>query len=193
MPNTIEPAASGRAKCRGCGEKIAKEELRLGARLPNPFDEESELTLWFHLVCGAFKRPEPFLEALEAFDGDVDRRDWLEAQARTGVEHRRLPRLTGVSRAPTGRAKCRRCKEAIAKESWRLAIVYYDEEQGRFEPAGFLHPGCGGGYFETTHFFDRLSHFAPGLTAAELTHLFEEIVAGGVPPQDAESEASESP
>lgn len=49
MAHTIEPAASGRARWRGCGERIAKGELRLGARLPNPF-VEGELTLWFHLV-----------------------------------------------------------------------------------------------------------------------------------------------
>ena len=63
VAHTIEPAASGRAKCRGCGEPITKGELRLGARLPNPFDGEKEMTLGFHLICGAYKRPEPFLEA----------------------------------------------------------------------------------------------------------------------------------
>ena len=30
MPHLIEPASSGRAKCRGCGKLIAKGELRLG-------------------------------------------------------------------------------------------------------------------------------------------------------------------
>ena len=39
MPHVIEPAASGRAKCRGCGEKIAKGKLRFGERLPNPFGD----------------------------------------------------------------------------------------------------------------------------------------------------------
>ena len=174
MANTIEPAASGRAKCRGCGEKIAKEELRLGARLPNPFDEESELTLWFHLTCGAFKRPEPFLEAAAAFEGTIERREWLEAQAQLGITHRRLTRLTGVSRAPTGRAKCRSCKTPIEKGAWRIGIVYYDEEQGRFEPAGFLHPRCGGNYFETTDLLERVKHFAPSLSEDELAEVMKQ-------------------
>ena len=56
MPHVIETASSGRAKCRGCGEKIAAGELRFGERLPNPF-AEGETTHWFHLECAAFKRP----------------------------------------------------------------------------------------------------------------------------------------
>ena len=63
MAHVIEPASTGRAKCRGCGGKIAASELRFGERLPSPF-AEGETTQWFHLDCGAFKRPEPFLEAL---------------------------------------------------------------------------------------------------------------------------------
>ena len=71
MPHTIEPAASGRAKCRGCGQKIAKDELRFGERLENPYGE-GEMTLWFHLVCGVYKRPEPFLEMLAKTDADLE-------------------------------------------------------------------------------------------------------------------------
>lgn len=175
MANTIEPAASGRAKCRGCGEKITKEELRLGARLANPFDEDSELTLWFHLSCGAFKRPEAYLEAAAAYEADIERRDWLESQAKLGIEFRRLPRLSGVSRAPTGRAKCRSCKESVAKDTLRIAIVYYDEEQGRFEPAGFLHPRCSKDYFETVDVMERVRHFAPTLEDVDLEELSREI------------------
>ena len=39
MPHVIEPAPTGRAKCRGCGEKIGAGELRFGESLPNPFAE----------------------------------------------------------------------------------------------------------------------------------------------------------
>ena len=37
MSHLIEPAASGRAKCRGCQRPIQKDELRFGERVPNPF------------------------------------------------------------------------------------------------------------------------------------------------------------
>ena len=64
MPHVLEPASSGRAKCRGCGVAIKKGELRLGERLPNPF-AEGEMTHWYHPVCAAYKRPETFLEVAE--------------------------------------------------------------------------------------------------------------------------------
>ncbi|MGH7341280.1 MAG: PARP-type zinc finger-containing protein, partial [Candidatus Rokuibacteriota bacterium] len=63
MPHVFETASSGRAKCRGCAQPIAKGDLRFGERLPNPFGE-GEMTLWFHPICAAYKRPEPILEAL---------------------------------------------------------------------------------------------------------------------------------
>ena len=64
----IEKAPSGRARCRGCGRAIAKGEPRLGERLPNPFAEERLMTLWFHLRCGAFKRPAVLRRGIESMD-----------------------------------------------------------------------------------------------------------------------------
>ena len=66
----IEPASSGRAKCRSCDQPIAKGELRFGERQPNAFGE-GEMTLWFHLPCAAYSRPEPFLEAQGAAPPDA--------------------------------------------------------------------------------------------------------------------------
>ena len=64
MPHVFELASTGRAKCRGCGEPIARGELRFGERLANPFADNREMTLWFHPVCAAYKRGESLLEAL---------------------------------------------------------------------------------------------------------------------------------
>ena len=165
MPHAIEPASSGRSTCRGCGRKIAKEELRLGERLPNPFADEGEMTLWFHLVCGAYKRPEPLLEALDGHTGDVERRTWLVDEARKGIEHRRLPRIDGIERSSTGRAACRGCREKIPKESWRIRLVFFEE--GRFVPSGYIHVGCGEEYLGTTQIQDRLELFSPELSAED--------------------------
>lgn len=175
MAHTIEPAASGRAKCRACGGAIAKGELRLGARLPNPFDEDNELTLWFHLRCGAYTRPEPFLEAAKETKEVLVDRDRLEAEARLGLEHERLPRLRGVERARTGRSSCRQCREAIEKGAWRIALTFYDEEQGRFSPGGFLHVRCAKEYLGTDVLRDRLVCFTPGLGADELDVILSEL------------------
>ena len=130
MGHRIEPAPSARAKCRGCGERIAAGELRFGESLPNPF-ADGEMTLWFHLDCAAFKRPEPFLETLEGRSEPLEGQERLASEARQGIAHRRLPRIDGAGRAPTGRAQCRSCRAPIDKGAWRIALVFYEE--GRFD------------------------------------------------------------
>ncbi len=175
MTHVIEPASTGRAKCRGCGEPIAKGTLRLGERLPNPFGE-GEVTLWFHLACAAYKRPESFLEAVQTTAQEFDDRPALEAAARHGVAHRRVPRIDGIQRAPSGRSTCRSCREPIEKGAWRIRLVYFEE--GRFEPSGYVHLRCASVYFETTDVIDRLKHFSPGLAEGELAEIRRELRGG---------------
>ena len=90
MPHTIEPAASARAKCRGCGEKIAAGDLRFGESLPNPF-AEGETHHWYHLECGAMKRPEPFLEALAAHAEPIADSERLATLAQAASSTRARP------------------------------------------------------------------------------------------------------
>ncbi len=172
MAHVIEPAASGRAKCRGCKQPIAKGELRLGERLPNPFGD-GEMTLWFHPLCGAYKRPEPLLAALEITEESVQGKEALQDAARFSLDHRRLPRLDGAQRASTGRARCRSCRELIPKDSWRIALVYF--EDGRFEPSGYIHVPCSQAYFGTADILPRLRHFQPDLTDADGGELEAEL------------------
>ena len=132
MPHLIEPASSGRAKCRGCGEKIAKGELRFGEVTENPYGE-GDRTLWFHPICGAYKRPEPFVEAMAAtlIEGgsvaDIETIEtpaaagetvaWLRDESRVGLNHRRLPRIDGAGRAPTS-------TRSVSGRSW-IRIPHY--------------------------------------------------------------------
>lgn len=174
MPHVIEPAATGRAKCRGCGQKIAGGELRFGESLPNPF-AEGETLHWFHLDCGAMKRPEALLEAQKARPEaeplpDAER---LTALAQQGVEHPRLSRVNGAERDPSGRAQCRHCREKIEKSAWRIALVFWEE--GRFSPAGSLHAACASGYFGTNDVVPRLVRFSPDLTGGDLQEIQAEI------------------
>lgn len=170
MPHLIEPASSGRAKCRACGGKIAAGELRFGERLPNPFaDDAGEMTHWYHPTCAAFRRPEAWLELDEAALSLVANRDQLAHEARLGIAHRRLPRVAAAEHAPTGRATCRACRELIEKGAWRIGLVFY--EDGRFSPGGFVHARCAAAYFETTDILVRLTHFSPALTATDLQDL----------------------
>jgi hypothetical protein len=172
MPHVIEPASSGRARCRGCGQPIGKGELRFGEKLPNPF-ADGEMTHWFHLECASFKRPEPFLEALAERTEALEGREGLESEARRGLAQRRLPRIDGAQRSPSGRAACRSCRETIAKGAWRIALVFYEE--GRFEPSGFIHAGCAQAYFETTDVISRVRRFAPTLDDDDVREIQAEL------------------
>ena len=171
MPHIIEPASSGRAKCRACGEKISAGELRFGERLPNPFaDEGGEMTHWYHVQCAVYRRPEAFVEIAEAGQlGTVADADRLAADARLGVAHRRVPRVSRAERASTGRATCRSCKALIEKGAWRIALVFYEE--GRFSPGGFVHATCAVSYFETPDILARVRHFSPGLEEADVAEI----------------------
>ena len=171
MPHLIEKAPTGRAKCRGCEGKIAAGELRFGEKLPNPFadGEGAEMTHWFHLMCAAYRRPEALLESLTTTEAGIDNRSALEHEATLGVTHRRLPRVSTAERAPTGRANCRACKTLIDKDTWRIALVYY--EDGRFTPSGFMHAKCVKDYLETTEIGARVKHFSHELSDADLADL----------------------
>jgi hypothetical protein len=168
MSHLFEPAASDRAKCRGCAQPIQRAELRFGERLPNPY-AEGELTVWFHPACAAYKRPEPFLQALGQTLENVPHRQSLERAARAGLAHRRLLRIDGAERSPSGQAMCRNCRQPIARGSWRIRLVFYEE--GRFSPGGFVHLECRKAYFETDDILEQVLYFSPALSDSEREEL----------------------
>ena len=162
MAHTIEPAASGRAKCRGCGRSIAAGELRFGERLPNPF-AEGDMTVWFHLECAACRRGEALAATLPDY-ADLPGRDRLQAIVEATLAHPRLERLAGIERATSARARCRHCRNAIERDDWRVRISHYEE--GMFAPGGFIHLGCATAYFGTGAIVERLVRF--GLDDAQV-------------------------
>ena len=103
----------------------------------------------------------------------------LSPAATFGIEHRRVPRIHGAERAPTGRARCRSCKELIAKDEWRIALVFFEEF--RFEPGGYVHAGCAEAYFETIEIVDRIRHFTPDLPAADVANVDKALRAVRTP------------
>ena len=168
MAHLFEPAKSGRARCRGCSQPIQRGELRFGEAVENPFGE-GEATLWFHPLCAAYKRPEPLLLALGQGAADLPGREELERAARAASAHRRLVRIDGAERAPSGQAKCRSCREPIARGAWRIRLVFYEE--GRFMPGGTVHFDCRGAYFEGHDVREPVLHFSHGLSPEELGEL----------------------
>jgi hypothetical protein len=164
MGHVFEPAPSGRSKCRGCGVAIPLREVRFGERLPSPYGE-GEITLWFHPLCAACKRPEPFMQALgEPAAASIENREALLKAAQDSLAHRRVPRVDGAERAPSAKARCRSCRQPIERGAWRIRLTFYEE--GRFSPGGFVHLTCRLAYFETEDLLDRMLRFSPALDDA---------------------------
>lgn len=163
MGHVIDTAASGRAKCRGCQQKIEKDALRFGEAVPNAFGS-GEALHWYHLRCGAERRSEAFLPTLEVATQEIPEREELAALARIGTEHPRWCRLARVERASSGRARCQYCRELIPKDALRIALER--NEEGMVNASGFVHVRCAAGYGGTaTGIFDRLKRSSPDVDA----------------------------
>ncbi len=159
----LEIAANGRARCRACGTGLGKGEWRLGERAKNPFGE-GDTTYWFHLPCGALRRPEVFLAALDEREHGAENSmfdAWL-VTVRFGGEHHRAGRVAAVGVAPSGRARCRHCRELIEKGDVRIELTIFKE--GRFDPMGYLHPKCLTGYVGATVPVERFDGLIGGLS-----------------------------
>jgi hypothetical protein len=150
MGHMIEVAKSGRAQCRSCRSAIAKGELRLGEETPNQFGDAGDMSYrWHHLKCAAGKIPDVLKAGLETWEGDVPDRaelDKLMAEA----EAKKPPPFPHADRAPTGRARCLGCGEAVEKGALRVAVER-DIERGMTttKGAGYLHPACAAAYVES--------------------------------------------
>lgn len=153
--------------------------MRLGERVPNPFadGEDAETTHWYHPWCAAFRRPDVLIDALSHTAVEVADRGALDVEAALALAHRRIVRVDAASRAPSGRATCRACKQPIAKDTWRMALVFY--EDGRFAPSGYIHARCAMSYLETSALMPRVRHFSPGLNESDFADLEADILAGG--------------
>jgi hypothetical protein len=175
MPSMIERASSGRAKCRVCGEAIARGDLRFGEALPSAYGEGESL-FWFHLKCAACARPESFLPLLAQTSEGVEDRPMLEALAHAGIAQPRLCRILRAERASSGRAKCRHCREPIALDAWRISLHIFEE--GRFNPIGTIHASCGVGYFGAAAELERLKLPSNALDDALLAQVLAQMADG---------------
>ena len=127
------------------------------------------MTLWFHPLCAAYKRPQPLLEALAQTTESVADQESLRRAALRSVTYPHIPRIDGAEKSRSGQAKCRSCHEPIERGSWRIRIVFYEE--GRFSPGGYLHLGCRSAYFETAAVLEPVLRFSPALSEGERAEL----------------------
>ncbi len=143
----IEVSPSGRATCRSCKELIAKDVLRFGNAVPDTFSGAGFRLEWNHLECAAKRFPDAVVEALAKYEGDVPERDKIDSLIATA----NTPNADGTGggrgglptadRAPTGRAKCAQCDNAIEKDSVRINVERA-AESGSFAGKSYLHPAC---------------------------------------------------
>jgi hypothetical protein len=195
-PHQLELAPSGRAKCRACGATIGKGELRFCESVPNPVTEGFAWH-YFHPRCAADRRPEAFItlfgtdaalagaSVVEPTGFDAPGVPWavLLADCRLAVAHRRLQRLGELSRAPSGRAKCRHCATVIASAAWRLAVQPIEE--GRLQAWGFLHLECVNGYVGAAVPRDRVLRYT-ALAEADAAEVAAAVARGPIAPIAAE-------
>src|SRR3954466_5206517 len=110
MPDRIEVASSGRARCRACRRAIGKGEERFAEASPNPV-AEGETQHYYHLPCASERRPGPFAKLVAGLDPPRPELEPLLAAANLAITHRRLERLGALERAKSARANCRHCRE----------------------------------------------------------------------------------
>jgi ribosomal protein L37AE/L43A len=179
MASVIERAASGRAKCRACGQAIAKGNERFGEALPNAYGEGESL-FWFHLRCAACCRPDSLLSVLEQGLAAPAESEELRALARDGVLQPRLSRILRAERASSGRARCRHCRELIEQGAWRLALQMFEE--GRFNSIGTIHASCAVHYFGAEPTIERLTLPSNQLDSDELAEVVASMREGATRP-----------
>ena len=179
MASVIERASSGRAKCRACGQAIAKGEERFGEALPNAYGEGESL-FWFHLRCAACSRPESLLGVLEQGLAAPSESTELRALAEGGVVQPRLSRILRAERASSGRARCRHCRELIEQGAWRLALQMFEE--GRFNSMGTIHASCAVHYFGAEPALERLTLPCNQLDSQELAEVVANMREGATRP-----------
>jgi poly(ADP-ribose) polymerase-like protein len=148
MPHKIEVASTGRARCRGCKEAIAKGELRFGEEFQNPYSEDGGLSFrYWHLTCAAKGLANELSPVMAAYDGPID--DAVRAETQALVAANLRPEMPHVEQANSGRAKCRACDVTIKKGEWRVAFERtFDSPMGPQKGAAYSHTACLGRYLE---------------------------------------------
>ncbi|HJK92881.1 MAG TPA: hypothetical protein RMH85_10825 [Polyangiaceae bacterium LLY-WYZ-15_(1-7)] len=125
LEDIIEPAKSGRARCKTTGDKIPKGELRFGEAFVNTFSSSGSIGYRWHKLEAAAKRfPKKVKKALEAYEGEVPEREKLEGILAEALE-KEASKPGGypyADHAPTGRATCIVTGEKIPKGSVRVAV-----------------------------------------------------------------------
>jgi hypothetical protein len=174
MAHLIEHAKSGRASCRKCREKIAKEELRFGYET---VFQDAATFQWYHLKCAAEKVANDFSKVLSDFEEDVSDRAELEELIAANRKKQKPTTFPYAEFAPSGRSGCQVCEEKIPKGEIRIAIER-EIDTGDFARmgAGYLHPQCVAEYEDVPDdLTEGLTENSVSLEPAELQVVLDQL------------------
>jgi hypothetical protein len=144
-PYLIEPARSGRSKCKTCRRAIQKGHTRIGILIVGPFGPGY---LWHHMNCAARRQLAKVEEAyaMKAWaDGvqvpPIEKLRQLAEKAEKAREERK--NAPHAEKAPTGRSRCKHCGEPIEKGSYRVVLLRGVEFAGQVRSGPInVHPRC---------------------------------------------------
>jgi len=92
---------------------------------------------------------------MAAYDGEIPDKEEIEEAIKKAPAKKGGPpkgKFPAADHAPTGRARCIQCNEAIEKASWRVAVER-EIDTGTFvtKGAGYMHPGCASEWNESNN------------------------------------------
>jgi poly [ADP-ribose] polymerase len=179
MGHIIEPAKSGRAKCRSCKKTIEKDSLRLGEEIIDQFGSGGTTHVWHHVECAAEKKPDQLRAAMAEYDGEIPDRAKLEKKLSESAKKLPPGMFPYAEKAPTGRSKCMACEESIDKDTLRVAIER-EVDTGTFKTkgAGYLHPMCAADFTGDKGMFAKVKANSRDLSKDQLAELEAALGAG---------------
>lgn len=179
MGHIIEPAKSGRAKCRSCKKTIEKGSLRLGEEILDQFGSGGTTHVWHHVECAAEKKPDQLRAAMAEYDGEIPDRDKLEKKLAESAKKLPPGMFPYAENASTGRSKCMACQESIAKDTLRVAIER-EVDTGMFKTKGpgYLHPMCAADFTGDKGMFPKVKENSRDLSKEQLAELEAALGSG---------------
>ena len=178
MSHTIEPAKSGRAKCRKCREKIDKGDLRFGHALASQFSDEPAYQ-WYHLKCAAEKVAADLATTLSTYTGDIPDRAEIDELISQNRRKQKPTTFPYADIASSARSSCQVCETKIEKGEFRVAIER-EIDAGGFTRmgAGYLHVNCAREYEDTPDdLVDEIRRNSISLEESEIDDVVQQLDA----------------
>src|SRR5262249_6238881 len=123
MSDIIEPAKTSRSRCRHCRKDIEEGDLRFGSDIEGFYGDGGSSYSWFHLRCASQRMPDRLLVLLKKERSKTRIEDYDKLVASCEVAQKKSASTYPYGeRAPSGRARCIKCDQALVKGELRVAV-----------------------------------------------------------------------